>query len=355
MTNRVPVMRPRLPAANSVLPYLRRMDASGEYANAGPLVRELEHRYASFLGVPDDCVVATSSATLGLVGAVSVANMKRWMVPDFTFPAPGLAVLAAGAELVLVDVSPLDWVADFTSGESSLDTGLLPVMPFGQNIDVNRWSRDVDVVVDGAGSLGASVGGLTDLPSRWSVVFSLHATKVLPAGEGGLVVFGDAGRADELRRWANFGFCQTRVSEVRGLNAKMPESGAAYALASLDAWPEEADEWSAAQLTVSDAVSGIAGLSPMPGLPNVTSFHVVRFDSAALCNEAVRCLDEDGVDSRRWWDSLHAMPAFAECARGRVNVAEELASTTLGLPMFRGLHRTQAERIAHALRRALAS
>src|SRR5947209_1621371 len=43
---RVPALRPKLPSAERLLPYLRRIDANRVYANWGPLVEELEFRIA---------------------------------------------------------------------------------------------------------------------------------------------------------------------------------------------------------------------------------------------------------------------------------------------------------------------
>ena len=85
------------------------------------------------------------------------------------------------------------------------------------------------------------------LPAGWSVVVSLHATKVLGAGEGGIVVFGDVESADRFRAFTNLGFERTRTSERHGVNGKLPEATAAYALAALDGWELEEQQWRAAR------------------------------------------------------------------------------------------------------------
>ena len=62
----------------------------------------------------------------------------------------------------------------------------MPVVPFGQPIDVAAWDRfaaatGLPVVID------AAAGFDTLVPGRIPTVVSLHATKVLGAGEGAFV------------------------------------------------------------------------------------------------------------------------------------------------------------------------
>ena len=208
------------------------------------------------------------------------------------------------------------------------------------------------MVLDAASSLGSSRGRLTHLPPKWTVVFSLHATKVLPAGEGGLVIFGDAERAADFRQWANFGFRGSGESLLRGQNAKMPEVSAAYALASLDSWPREEQEWIDAQTLATAVLSAVSSVRPRPGPVTPNSYWIARFESPALCQAASRSLAESGISSRRWWGALHAMPAFADCEHGDVSTAELVAQESLGLPMFRGLSSWDADRVREALERA---
>ena len=64
---------------------------------------------------------------------------------------------------------------------------VMPVVPFGCPIDVAAWDRfrastEIPVVIDAAAGFDALV------PGAVPAVVSLHATKVLGAGEGGFVV-----------------------------------------------------------------------------------------------------------------------------------------------------------------------
>src|SRR5579859_6230368 len=92
----VPVMRPLLPSADRLLPYLRRIDETRLYSNHGPLVLELERRLARHLQL-DAGVASANSGTSALIGAilaqVGFATKTRplALMPAFTFVATALA------------------------------------------------------------------------------------------------------------------------------------------------------------------------------------------------------------------------------------------------------------------------
>jgi hypothetical protein len=65
----VPVLRPLMPLAETLLPYLRRIDASRGYTNYGPLVLEFGEHIARMLPLPANDVATASSGTTTLAGA----------------------------------------------------------------------------------------------------------------------------------------------------------------------------------------------------------------------------------------------------------------------------------------------
>lgn len=338
----VPVMRPRLPPPSAVRARCEAIDAAGWYSNGGAQVRELESRYAAFLGVDADRVVAVANGTLGIAGAVAISPASWWTVPSFTFPATPSAVLSVGRTPVLADVATDDWwlAADPHDGAVARgEEGLLPVAPFGAAVDLARWAGAAEVVVDAAASLGVrpDLGGL---PARWAVVFSLHATKVLGCGEGGLVVLGSAERAAALRAWINFGFDGARESVRVGTNAKMPEVMAAHAHAALDDWDAESADWCAA-LAVADRLTVAHGLTPQPGIgAEPRPYWTVVLPDADAATGVMRGLAARGVGTRQWWShGCAGMPAFREVEHRPLPVTEDLAPRVVGLPLFRGLER----------------
>ena len=351
----IPVMLPRLPSAGDVHPYLERIDSTRIYTNFGPLVREFEQRHAQRLGVDPSTVVSVANATLGLEGAVAVSGATTWIVPDYTFPASVHAVLAAGKSLQLSDIDGVDWQLDTSALKGGDDVGIMPVLPFGAGISLARWAGFDEVVIDAAASLGSDELDLAGLPETWAVVFSVHATKVLPAGEGGLVVFGSSERAKRFRAWSNFGFAGTRLSSIVGTNAKMPEVSAAYGLASLDAWERDREEWQVALRTAHRITEELGVASPVDRYSGVHPYWIVQFAHREIRDRAVRVLEAEGVESRLWWPApLHEMPAFREWApASAVPQCTHAADTSLGLPMYRDIDAADLDRVGSALAKAV--
>lgn len=374
----VPVARPLLPPAEALLPYLRRIDAARVYANWGPLNAELEGRLAAHAG-PGAHAVALASGTAGLVCALRAcledrpAPLRRGLclLPAWTFAATAQAAVAAGLTPCFLDADEGSWalepdaVADALlrrgrpPGGPAPVSAIVAVAPFGRPLDPAPWDAlaartGVPVVIDAAAAFdGLRVG-------RAPAVVSLHATKTVGAGEGGFAVTADADLARRVRRQANFGFLGARVAEVAGTNAKLSEYHAAVALAALDAWPgrREALRGAAALLRARLAPLGCRFQEGW-GERWASSSCVVRLPDGARAEEVALRLGLLGVGARAWWGGgCHTHPAFEACPRlpdgDRLPNTARLASATLGLPFFHDLGEAEADRVAGALRAALA-
>jgi dTDP-4-amino-4,6-dideoxygalactose transaminase len=253
----VPLLVPDMPPPQTLLPWLERMHAARHYSNFGPLVQELEHLFAQKFGLEPEQVTTVTNATQGLELALQALVLppgSRVLVPALTFVATATAVVRAGHVPVLADVDAATWlltpeVARSACTRMRIDV-VLPVATFGMPHGMQAWQqfeRDtgVPVIIDAAAAYG----------SQWlqgaegTLVFSLHATKSLPAGEGGLLVSTRPGLAAKVRQLSNFGINLDPAASLPvgalaslGSNAKMSEYHAAIALASLQKWDLHAQE-----------------------------------------------------------------------------------------------------------------
>lgn len=350
----IPVMRPKLPEFKVVKPYLEEIDGRRVYSNYGPLVQTLESRYAEFLGVGPDQVVACSSGTVGLTGAIQLAIAKEFLVQDFTFAATPLAVLASGKRFSFVDVSAEDLcsVDKVKRGFSYVIT-----LPFGSGFEVAEelTAFQGEIVIDAAASIGNSKGALKSMPTGWTAVFSLHATKVLGVGEGGLVVFGDSSKADEFRSWINFGYVEGKIANRAGSNAKMSEIVAAYGHAALDYADEEFQDWAWLRSQVIETSNSV-GLNQLDrGPQDISPYWIAKFDCPLDLSIVEEYLATKGIDSRRWWPyACHQMPVFKALGKPEdFRNSSVAASTHLGLPIFRGQTTEDFSKIGEALDVAL--
>ena len=212
----------------------------------GPLTRELEERLAQHFSVPSwfggdcgKCYAGPYADARLLASARTLCLMPAW-----TFAASGHAAVAAGLRPYFLDVDAVDWCikpTDVLSAISRLGAdqvgAVMPVAPFGGRVDTAAWDvfyeqTRIPVVIDAAAAFDSV------RPGQVPAVVSLHATKVLGAGEGGFVLSRDRQIVIDVQRRSNFGFYGAR-ERVPATNAKMSEYSAAVGLASLDCWPAD--------------------------------------------------------------------------------------------------------------------
>ncbi len=148
MQNAVPVMRPKLPASSSILPYLSEIDSNRIYSNFGPLSIRLEQRLAAHFGAGDHAVTSVANGTLGLVLALTAQQVPAGslcVIPAWTFAASPQAAVLAGLVPYFVDVDARTWALEPDAIDDIIasapgDVGaVMPVAPFGRPIDVHAW------------------------------------------------------------------------------------------------------------------------------------------------------------------------------------------------------------------------
>ena len=346
-------MRPQLPHPSAFSSRIEDIWASGIFSNFGPQVTELESRLAARLNVDPDQVVVLSSATTAIAGLVAISEKARWRLPSWTFVATPLAVLQAGKALQFADVCLERQMLPLPEITS---VGTIVTLPFGVGIPSGTFSEShFPDIIDAAASL-ASVTDLSLLPSHSSVVFSLHATKYLGSGEGGVAVAGNSDTAKVLRSWANFGFSGARESLLVGTNAKMSEVQAAIAHACLDQEEHERDDWSQLRRNSIEVAEALSIGIPFLSSNSIAPYWIVRFESQRERDTVEATLRRAGIESRRWWGSgCHSMPSLEGFPReSDLKNTERLAQTTLGLPYFRGMKRSDFSMVGEQLEAGLA-
>jgi dTDP-4-amino-4,6-dideoxygalactose transaminase len=356
-----PVCRPRLPGADALLPYLRRIEASGWYSNFGPLEVELTRRLADHLGLAPGQTLLTGSGTVGLSAALMATarpGRNRCLMPSWTFVAGVGATLAARLTPYFCDVSAETWALDAAalSTRDDLDdvAAVMVTCPFGEAVDVAAWDEfssrtGVPVVIDAAAAFGA-LDARALAVGRCAMVVSLHATKTLGVGEGGLLLSRDdevVGRAAAI---TNFGFHDARIAQFPGVNGKMSEFTAAVGHAALDRWTADRVAWSEALDLYAQRRQRFArsGVLRTPLWPTSTVNWVAV--SPSVASDAERALAEHGIDTRRWWGGgCHTHVAYQAIERDRLTVTEDIAARCIGLPMWQGLEAADVDRMADVL------
>ncbi len=351
----IALMRPKLPDSAALAPYLKEIDENRWYSNFGPLERRFEARLAEHFAIGARELVCVSNGTQGLIVAlqsVTRAPVGYCVMPAFTFAATAHAAVAAGLEPWFVDVEAETWTLTPEMLREQLPrldepvAAVMPVAPFGAAPDVAGWDAfceetGIPVVIDAAASFDTAIAGHSP------VMISLHATKALGIGEGGIVLCRRPDAIERARAGRNFGFREERVSLVAGTNAKLSEYGAAVGLAALDIWPETRARLAAVSACYHESFVGLEGVEFAPAFAGegISSTCNVILDSP-IGDKVIAALDGADIESRRWWNrGCHREPVFLGCRRSALPVSEDLAERVVGLPYHGGLRAAEIERI----------
>lgn len=355
---------PDLPTLPDLQPYLKRIDRHRWYTNFGPLALEYESRLAEICGAAHtggQCVtMASGTSALELaIAALGFAAGAKVLLPSLTFPATLLAVLRNGLQPVFADVDAHSWTLTPAIARSALQSDhyalILPVACLGLPLPEAAWdaftqATGLPVLMDAAAALGCQrIGNTTH------AAFSLHATKPLGVGEGGVFATSDPDLAERVRRLSNFGFSQDAVLYPTATNAKLSEYAAAVGLAQLARRPALLARRCAIWAWYRTALQDIPNIGLQP-FADTTPPAVLSACLKMAAEKAAQVLAEAGIETRRWYaPPLHRHPAFTgiklakQVSEGGLSVTEHLYHYSLGLPFHAFLTHANVSAVAAQL------
>lgn len=167
------------------------------WISGGPYVDKLEKKFADIHQT--DYALTTSNGTtalqLALLG-LDIKNGDEVIVPGFGFAAAANMVIAVGAKPVFVDVDKETFLLSPQKTKEAITSAtraILPIHSYGNVCNMNQLldvakSKGIFMVEDVAEATfskwqGKFAGTYSDISA-----FSLHATKTITTGEGGMVL-----------------------------------------------------------------------------------------------------------------------------------------------------------------------
>lgn len=371
---RVPFVRPALPAAEDLRPHLEAICRSGRLTK-GPYLERLESAAAVHLGVRH--AIGVSSCTTGLMlvykslaelaghgcrtateepCARAVAGSHRGVpdgevvMPSFTFLAGPAAVVWNGLRPRFVDVDPASTNAlpeVVAAAVTPRTVAISACHNFGNPCDV-AGLRDVaeanglPLVIDAAHGFGARQHGRPVGGGATAQVFSLSPTKLLVAGEGGIVATDCDCLAESVRIGREYGNDGSYDARFSGCNGRMPEMCAATAWLGLDRLGEVAAHRRGIAAAYAESLAGLAGIEFVAIAPDDVSSHKdfsIAVDPAAFGasrDDLRRLLAARGIETRTYYDPpCHRQAAFRRFHEGRPDlpVTDRLSARSLSLPI----------------------
>jgi dTDP-4-amino-4,6-dideoxygalactose transaminase len=349
----LPIVQPELPLAvrqNGANGMFDGILCSGSLTN-GKWVQAFERQAAETLGVAE--CVGVSSCTSGLMLVLRCLGLSGEVIlPSFTFFASGHAVLWNGMEPVLVDCDPETFLIDPQEVRQAITprtAAIMAVHTFGnpapvEELEAIAREHGLALVVDAAHGFGTRIGERGMGAAGWAEVFSLSPTKLLVAGEGGLIATNHAALAEKLRAARNYGDSGVYDCEVLGLNARLTEMQAQLALMGLEGLGERVARRNHLAALYEQRLFDQPGLSFQKIAPGATSS---RKDFGLVIDEGEFGISRDqlhgallreNVQTRKYfYPPLHRQKLYKDCRRGTMTHTDAVSSRILNFPIYSSL------------------
>jgi len=338
----IPIARPQMGDEEKELVWSAM--SSGSLAQ-GVRVRELEERFADFIGVQH--AVATSSGTTALHLALLASEVgpgDEVITVPFTFFASASAILFTGARPVFVDVDESSFNIDVAHIEAAITPAtraILPVSLYGQPADLPAIAeiaerRGLALVEDAAQCHGAAVGDRRS--GSWGAgCFSFYPTKNMTTGEGGMVTTSDPAVADRARLLREHGMRVRYQHETVGYNFRMTDIHASIGLGQLPKLPGYNARRRAIAARYDRELQGVITPRVQPGVTHVYNQYTLRVNRR---DEFVEQLKERGVGTGVYYPiPVHRQKPFLALgyADQHFPVSERLANEVLSIPVHPSL------------------
>jgi len=361
MAHNIPLIEPVV--GDEELDNIEEVLESG-YMTQGPFADEFEERFAD--AVAAEHAITATSCTTGMelaLEAVGVGEGDEVVIPDFTHPATGNAVIRVGAEPVLVDVDRCTYNIDYEDMENAVgsDTAaLLPVSWGGQPLDADRVNEvaeedDLVVVEDAACAAGSQFDG-DPVGSQFDAsAFSFHPRKVLAIGEGGMVTTDDDEIEKKVREIKNFGADLTgdTVDFVRAdaTNYRLSDVLAAIGVEQVKKMDEIIEKRREIAELYTDMLKDVDGVIP-PHEPtetyhNYQSYCVyVEAGDDNRRDEIIEEMADEDIETQIGTYALHQTPAFEDAQRsGDLEDSYNLYRNLLTLPVSHSMTEEDQKRV----------
>lgn len=365
--HKVNIVRPALPQFAELGDDVRAILESGSLTK-GEHLRAFEAEAAEHLGV--DHAVAVSSCTTGLLLTYLACDLKgEAVVPSFTFMATVSALVLAGVRPVFADVDRATMNLSPAAAEAALTpetTAIVAVHNFGNPAECDELQaladrRGLRLIFDAAQAFGSTYGGRAVGPQGDAQVFSLTPTKLLVAGEGGVVATNDEELAARVRVGREYGNDGSYDSAFAGVNARMPEFNALLARRGLPRVGEAAGRRNSAAEGYRARLGRLPGVGFQEvrdvGRSSYNYFTIsVEPDAFGLTrDELAAALAAENVETRAYYDPpAHRQTAYRRFApaANKLPATDALASSALSLPIWSEMDAALVPGVCAAVERA---
>jgi dTDP-4-amino-4,6-dideoxygalactose transaminase len=225
-----------------------------------------------------------ANGTVALVAALQAAGIgfgDEVIVPAYTWDGTATAVLFAGGVPIFADVDPDTYCLSLSAVKEAITPRTRAIIPVHLAMRLVEMSGLIDLAREhglklvedcahahGAQYCGKGAGSIGDLGC-----FSFQESKLMTAGEGGIVITSSLEYYELLQSVVNCGRASLTnqfKKRILGSNYRVSELQAALLIGQLDMLPEFAAKRARAAGRLSEALATIEGVRPLPKQQAIT-------------------------------------------------------------------------------------
>jgi len=363
--NILPITAPTIPPIGILKKKYEKVLRSGMITNS-LCVQEFEKRVSEYIGVKN--AIAVSSCTSGLMLIIKALKLKGEVVlPSFTFHATAHAVVWNGLKPRFVDCDPETYNIDPKKVESAIGPNtcaILGVHIFGNPADVEELEKiakkyKIILIFDSAHGFGSKYQGVHVGRFGAAESFSLSPTKLVTAGEGGVVTTNNDELAARIKAGRNYGDAGDYNPEFSGLNARMSEFNALLGIESLKMLNRNVKKRTEMVQLYKKYLSELPGIS----FQKIKSGNQSSYkDFSILIDEKKFGLTRDQlykaliaeniVVKKYFYPPVHQQKAFREFFddNEQLEITEEISKNILSLPLFSHISKDAIKNICLAIK-----
>jgi dTDP-4-amino-4,6-dideoxygalactose transaminase len=302
----------------------------GGYPMPSRHAAEFAERFAAMHGAKYGLCVA--NGTIAIIAALQAAGVgfgDEVIVPAYTWDGTATAVLFVGGVPIFADVDPDTYCLSVEAARAVITPrtrAILPVhlaMRFAEMDGLIALAREHNLTViedcahaHGGEYHGRGAGSMGDLGC-----FSLQESKLMTAGEGGIVITNDLKMFEHVQSQVNCGRASSTdefQQRVLGSNYRMTDLQAALLIGQLEMWSEFQLKRDVGAQRLSKALASIEGVRPLPEQKAITRsaiYHYVfqyRPDVPGVARDLfVAAIDAEGVPcDGRFYEPVYRSDLF---------------------------------------------
>jgi dTDP-4-amino-4,6-dideoxygalactose transaminase len=306
------------------------LDSRVWWRTPGTRTLEFEQEFADYHQAKHGIAITNGTAAIEVaLSALGIGPGDEVIVPDFTFVATASAVLFTSALPVLVDVTSDTYCIDpdlVSAAITERTKAIIAVHMAGHPADLDRLreiakKHNLFLIEDSAHAHGSEwkghkIGAIGDVGT-----FSFQQSKLMTAGEGGMILTND----DEIERLARSTHdCGRMPGEwfydhyIYGSNYRLSEWQGAILSQQLKRLPVQTEQRSRSTAFLDQALADIDGITPQAADPRCTVnghyayiFHYEKQAFADVPTESfIEAFNAEGIPTQASYPPLHDLDVF---------------------------------------------